>query len=131
VFCEEILQRYDAFVKSLAKRYLLHRRQDMLLRFFGYVFLCLAVVALAYDGMRMIADNGQLAFTTLEMHWATIDPDGLQQAREIVESIHVLLWSPLVATILVFPAWIVAVGLASLSYLAGYTPPRSPIPDGI
>lgn len=103
----------------------------MLLRFFGYVFLCLAVIALAYDGMRMIADNGQLAFTTLEMHWKTIDPDSLQRAREAVESIHPLLWSPLVSTILILPAWIVAVGLASLCYLAGYTPPRSPIPDGI
>lgn len=103
----------------------------MLLRFFGYVFLCLAVMALAYDGMRMIADNGQLAFTTLEMHWGAIDPDGIQRAKEAVESIYPLLWSPLVTAILVLPAWIVAVGLATLCYLAGYTPPRSPIPDGI
>jgi hypothetical protein len=104
---------------------------DMLLRFFGYVFLCLAVVALAYDGMRMIADNGQLAFTTLQMHWMAIDPESMQDAREAVESVHSLLWSPLVTAILVVPAWIVAVGLATLCYLAGYTPPRSPIPDGI
>jgi hypothetical protein len=104
---------------------------DMLLRFFGYVFLCLAVIALAYDGMRMIADNGQLAFTTLEMHWTAVHPESLQSAREAVESVHALLWSPLVTAILVLPAWIVAVGLATLCYLAGYAPPRSPIPDGI
>lgn len=103
----------------------------MLLRFLGYVFLCLAVIALAYDGMRMIADNGQLAFTTIEMHWNTIHEASLQSAREAVQSIHPLLWSPLVTAILVLPAWVVAVGLATLCYLAGYTPPRSPIPDGI
>ncbi|MBX2805416.1 MAG: hypothetical protein KTR19_05555 [Hyphomicrobiales bacterium] len=88
-------------------------------------------MALAYDGIRMIADNGQLAFTTLEMHWTAIDPDSLQLARESVESFHPLLWSPLIATILVLPAWCVALGLATIFYLSGYTPPRSPIPDGI
>ena len=104
---------------------------DMLLRFFGYVFLCLAVIALAYDGMRMIAENGQLAFTTIEMHWTAIAPDSLQSAKDAVDSIHPLLWSPLITAILMLPAWIAAVGLATLCYLAGYTPPRSPIPDGI
>ena len=44
----------------------------MVLRLLGYFFLCLAIAAIAYDGMRMIADNGRLAFTSLERHWLAI-----------------------------------------------------------
>lgn len=103
----------------------------MFLRFMGYCFLGLAVTALAYDGMRTIADNGRLAFTTIEMHWMTISPSSMEAARAAVESVNSLLWSPLIMTILVLPAWIVIGGFGCLLYLAGYTPPRSPIPDGI
>jgi hypothetical protein len=103
----------------------------MFLRLLGYCFLCLAVAALAYDGMRMIADNGRLAFTTLEMHWLAISPSSMEAARAALDSVSSLIWTPFIITILILPAWIVAAGLGCLFYLAGYQRPRVLIPDGI
>ena len=103
----------------------------MLLRLTGYLFLCLAMAAIAYDGMRMIADNGQLAFTSLYQHWLTLSPDSMESTKAAIEQINPYLWSPLLMTVLVLPAWIVATILGALIYLAGYRPPRPSIPDGI
>jgi hypothetical protein len=102
-----------------------------ILRMTGYLFLCFAMAAVAYDGMRMIADNGRLVFTSVEEHWLALAPAGMGAAREAVEQINPLLWSPLITAILAFPAWMVIGGLGVLIYLAGYRPPRPSIPDGI
>ena len=103
----------------------------MILRLLGYVFLCLAMAALAYDGIRMIADNGRLAFTSLEQHWLNISPASMDAARALTEQASVYLWSPVLTSLLVLPAWVVAGGLGTLLYLAGYRRPRPAIPDGI
>ena len=103
----------------------------MVLRLIGYFFLCLAIAALAYDGMRMIADNGHLAFTSMQDHWLALSPGSLAVAQHAVEGVNVWLWSPLTTAVLAFPAWIVLGGLGILFYLAGYRPPRPSIPDGI
>jgi len=103
----------------------------MTLRLTGYLFLCLAMAALAYDGMRIIADGGRLTFTSLEQHWNTLSPESMEAARAVIEQISIYLWSPLLMAILVLPAWIVAGGFGLLIYLAGYRPERSSIPDGI
>jgi hypothetical protein len=103
----------------------------MILRLLGYVFLCLAMAALAYDGIRMIADNGRLAFTSLEQHWLNISPSSMEAARAIADQISPYLWSPLLMSLLVLPAWVMACGLGTLLYLAGYRRPRPAIPDGI
>ncbi len=103
----------------------------MFLRLVGYFFLCVAIAALAYDGMRMIADNGRLAFTSVEQHWITLAPASFEAARAFVEHINSYLWSPLLMTVLILPAWVVFGGLGTLIYLAGYRPPRPSIPVGI
>ena len=103
----------------------------MVLRLLGYFFLCLATAAIAYDGMRMIADNGRLAFTSLERHWLAISPASMDAARGGVEQISPYLWSPLIMTVLVLPAWMVLCAAGAFLYLAGYRPPRPSIPDGI
>ncbi len=103
----------------------------MILRLCGYFFLTLAMAAVAYDGARMIADNGRLAFTSMQQHWLNLSPGSLDAARTAVEQVGVYLWSPLIMTILVLPAWVVAGGLGTLLYLAGYRPPRPTIPDAI
>jgi hypothetical protein len=103
----------------------------MLLRLVGYCFLCLALAALAFDGARMIADDGHLAFTSIAQHWNTISPASLAAFRALLVNASPYLLSPLVETVLVLPAWIVAGGLGTLAYLAGYRPPRPTIPDGI
>lgn len=101
------------------------------LRLTGYLLLCLAMAAVAYDGMRMIADNGRLVFTSFEEHWLAIAPGSMEAARGAVEQVSSLLWSPLITTVLAFPAWMVIGGLGVLVYLSGYRPPRPAIPDGI
>ena len=103
----------------------------MFLRLLGYFFLCFAMAALAYDGIRMIADNGRLAFTSLEQHWVNISPASMEAARAFADQISVYLWSPLLMSLLVLPAWVLACGLGTLLYLAGYRRPRPSIPDGI
>jgi hypothetical protein len=103
----------------------------MLLRFIGYVFLCLALAALAYDGARMIADNGHIAFTSIEQHWNSLSPRTLASFRDLVGEASPYLVSPLLMTLMALPAWMVAGGLGTLIYLAAYRPPRPSIPDGI
>jgi hypothetical protein len=103
----------------------------MLLRFSGYLLLCVALAAAAFDGTRMIADQGALAFTSVIQHWQTLRPQSLAAARDAVEHVNPYLWSPLLMTVLVLPAWLVAGGLGILLYMAGYRRPRPTLPDGI
>jgi hypothetical protein len=103
----------------------------MALRFLGYVLLCLALAATAFDGARMLADKGELAFTSVFQHWQTLHPAGLAAAQQAVESVNPYLWSPLLMTVLVLPAWMVAGGLGIMLYMAGYRRPRPDLPDAI
>lgn len=103
----------------------------MILRFLGYIFLCLGMAALAYDGMRMLADNGQFVFTSVLQHWQTLSPASLAKVKIWIEQISAYLWSPAAMTILLLPAWFVAAGAGVLLYIAGYRPPRPALPDGI
>ncbi|NJM35365.1 MAG: hypothetical protein HC850_12400 [Rhodomicrobium sp.] len=103
----------------------------MLLRLWGYVFLCVALAALGYDGTRMIADNGRIAFTSLEQYWFMINAGSLEAARTAIEGVSPYSGSPLFAAIVILPGWAVMGGLGTLVYLAGYRPPRPSIPDGI
>jgi uncharacterized membrane protein len=103
----------------------------MLLRFFGYLFMTLAIAALAFDGTRMLADNGRLVFTSVYQHWTTLSPGSLTWAQNWVSGVSPWLWSPVAMTVLLLPAWFVAVGTGILLYLAGYKPPRPALTDGI
>ena len=103
----------------------------MILRLMGYFFLCVATAALAYDGTRMIADNGRIAFTSFEQHWLNISPASMDAARGLVEQVSPYLWSPVLMSLMVLPAWVLACGLGTLLYLAGYRRPRPALPDGI
>ena len=103
----------------------------MVLRLAGYLFLCTALAAAAYDGARIIADKGALSFTSVIQHWETLNPHGLAAVRGAVEAVSPWLWSPILMSVLMLPAWIVAGGLGIALYLAGYRRPRPSLPDGI
>ncbi len=103
----------------------------MLLRMLGYLFLCVALAAAAYDGARLLADKGALTFTSVLDHWTLWHPASLEGVQGAVEGINAYLWSPLLMTLLVLPAWAAAGGLGILLYLAGYRRPRPALPDGI
>ncbi len=93
----------------------------LILRLLGVWLMLLAVIALVYDGTRMLADNGALVFTSLGEHWYSIHPQSLNTAQAGIER-HVapFLWDPVITTILLLPAWIVVGGLGALLYLLGY-----------
>jgi hypothetical protein len=93
----------------------------LILRLLGVWLMLLAVVALVYDGTRMLADNGALVFTSLGEHWFTIHRESLNAAQAGIER-HVapFLWDPVMTTILLLPAWLVVGGLGALLYLLGY-----------
>ncbi len=93
----------------------------LILRLLGVWLMLLAVVALVYDGTRMLADNGALVFTSLGEHWYSIHPQSLNTAQAGIER-HVapFLWDPVITTILLLPAWVVAGGIGALFYLLGY-----------
>lgn len=103
----------------------------MFLRFLGYVFITIGMAALAYDGARMLADNGRLVFTSLYQHWTMMHPNSLMSAHDWVVGINSWLWSPGAMTVLLLPAWFVTAGLGVLLYLAGYRPPRPALTDSI
>jgi hypothetical protein len=79
----------------------------------------------------MIADNGQLAFTSVQQHWLNLAPAGFEASKTAIEQVSAYLWSPLLMTVLVLPAWMVACGLGTIFYIAGYKRPKPAIPDGI
>jgi len=93
----------------------------LILRVLGVWLMLLAIVALVYDGTRMLADNGALVFTSLGEHWYTIHPQSLNTAQAGIER-HVspFLWDPVMTTVLLTPAWIVVGVLGALLYLLGY-----------
>jgi len=103
----------------------------MFLRLLGYLFLCVALAATAFDGTRLLADKGALAFTSVLQHWQTLNSPSLEAARTAVENLSPYLWSPLLMAVLVLPAWMVAGGLGLAVYIAGYKRPRPTLPDGI
>ena len=103
----------------------------MILRFLGYLFLGVGMAALAFDGTRMLADNGRLVFTSLLQHWQVLSPATLARAQTSVEQVNSYLWSPAAMSILLLPAWFVVAGIGVLLYVAGYRPPRPNLPDGI
>lgn len=93
----------------------------LLLRLIGVWLMLLAVVALVYDGTRILANNGAIVFTSLGEHWYSVHPASLNVSQAAIER-HVapFLWDPVITTILLLPAWIVVGGLGALFYLLGY-----------
>ncbi|MEJ2228805.1 MAG: hypothetical protein P8Y67_11325 [Alphaproteobacteria bacterium] len=103
----------------------------MILRSFGYVFLLVALAAFAYDGVCGLANHSAMTFMSVYEHWEILSPSTLAQAKQVVEGVNSYLWSPVLMTILVLPAWFVTMGIGVLLYVIGYQPPRPALPEGI
>ena len=107
------------------------RDRRVFFKLLGYLFLCVALAAFVYDGTRILADQGALDFTSVLQHWQTLHPQNLERTRTSIEGVNPYLWSPLLMSVLVFPAWAVAGGLGIALYMLGYRRPRPTLPDGI
>ena len=99
----------------------------LFLRILGKILLLGAFVALAYDGMRVLASPGEgLLLTSLSMHLKRIP-----QGREMLESFFLshapaYVWNGIVEPMLVLPVSILFGAAGALLFMAGY---RRPPPE--
>ncbi len=99
----------------------------LFLRLLGKTLLFTAFVALAYDGVRILASPGErLLFTSLSTQLKLI-PQGQEALQGFVLS-HApsYLWNGVVEPMLVLPISILFGALGALIYMAGY---RRPPPE--
>lgn len=91
----------------------------LLVRFVGFLLLAVALVAAVVDGSKSIAASTPV-FTPVVQVWLELSPATLDAARAAVEH-HAgpLLWDPVLKTVLAWPVWAVAAGLAFVLMLAG------------
>jgi len=99
----------------------------LFLRILGMTLLVTAFVALAYDGVRILASPGEgLLLTSLSTHLKQIP-----QGRETLESFFLnhapaYLWNRIMEPMLVLPVSILFGALGALIFIAGY---RRPPPE--
>jgi len=93
----------------------------LILRLIGIWLMLLCVVALVYDATRILADNGDIVFTSLGEHWYSIHAPSLNAAQAAIERyVAPFLWDPVITTLLFLPAWVVVGVLGLLFYFWGY-----------
>lgn len=92
----------------------------IVLRLLGAVFFLISMIALIYDGTRMLGSEAGLDFTALGEHWFKLHPTSLNLAQAAIER-HVspFLWDPIIITILEAPAWVVFAILGFIFYMLG------------
>jgi len=99
----------------------------LFLRLLGKTLLLAAFVALAYDGVRILASPGEgLLLTSLSTHLEQIP-----QGRETLESFFLnhapsYLWNGIVEPMLVLPVSLLFGTVGALIFMAGY---RRPVPE--
>ena len=92
----------------------------MILRMTGVILLLFAMVAIVVDGTKTLAANGELVVTSFGQQWLEFNPDSLFAAKKAVEQqLHPLVWDPLIATLLLWPTWVIFGGLGILLYWVG------------
>jgi len=100
----------------------------LFLRVVGKTLLFVAFVALAYDGVRILATpNEGLLLTSLSTHLKTYIPDGRENLeRFVLGNGPAYVWTGIVEPLLVLPVSILFGALGALLFLAGY---RRPPPE--
>ncbi|MGE0767713.1 MAG: hypothetical protein AB7L90_14715 [Hyphomicrobiaceae bacterium] len=85
----------------------------LIARVVARLMLIAAVVALAYDGTRILAGGSGLVMTSLWDHWASLSPKTLEAAHKMVSSrLDPSVWDMVLAPALHWPAWLTAIGLS-------------------
>ncbi len=91
----------------------------LILRTLGIILLLFATVTLVIDGTKTLS-KGQLCVTPFGEQWLLFNRDSLRAAKKAVEDqIHPLLWDPIIATLLLWPSWVILGGLGILFYWIG------------
>lgn len=90
-----------------------------LARVIGLVCLAAGFVGLVVDGTRAIA-NGVIAFTPLgEVAFLVFRDRYLQLQPAVERNLHPVLWDPVLLSLTLLPAWLVALVLGALLLWAG------------
>jgi hypothetical protein len=95
----------------------------LLLRLLGKVLLFGAFLAMAYDGVRILASPGEgLLLTSLSTHLKTV-PQGQEALRSFfLNHAPAYLWNAIVEPLLVLPVSLLLGLCGVLIFLAGYRP---------
>jgi hypothetical protein len=102
----------------------------LFLRLLGRTLLFAAFLALAYDGVRMLASPGEgLLLTSLSTHLQRVP-----EASEALKSFMLAhgpayLWDGVVEPVLVLPVSLLLAALGAVTFLAGYKAPPPEISD--
>ena len=92
----------------------------LILRMLGIILLLFAMVALVVDGTKTLSANGQLIVTSFGQQWLLFSPDSLFATKKAIEDqLHPLIWDPIIATLLLWPTWVILGGLGILFYWIG------------
>jgi hypothetical protein len=88
------------------------------LRILAGLFFLFAGIALAADVTRTLGSSTGLVITSFLAHWKNFAPQLLATAQQgISRNIHPLLWDPVLARLLLLPAWFL---LGSLGLLCAH-----------
>ena len=100
----------------------------LFLRVVGKTLLIVAFIALAYDGVRILATpNEGLLLTSLSEHLKTYVPNGRENLeRFFLSSGPSYVWTGIIEPMLAMPVSILFGALGTLLFLAGY---RKPPPE--
>jgi len=90
------------------------------LRLLVHPLLLIAVIALVYDGTRMLAGEPGLVTTSVAEHWAHLAPASFEGAKAAVSRrISPVVWDPFFMSALRLPAWLFFGLLALAASYAG------------
>ena len=95
----------------------------LILRMLGVILLLFAMVALVVDGTKTLSANGSLVITSFGQQWLEFNPSSMFTAKKAVEEqVSPILWDPIIATLLLWPTWIIFGGLGIGLSKAGFSP---------
>ncbi|MGI9408257.1 MAG: hypothetical protein ACR2O4_17910 [Hyphomicrobiaceae bacterium] len=83
-------------------------------------FLIVGIIALVYDGIKSLGNEGDVVITALGKHWFQLHPTSLNGLQAGVERyVAIWLWDPVLIAVLQSPTWIVSFVLALFFYWIG------------
>lgn len=93
----------------------------LICRILGMALLCMGAATLAFDGIRMLANNA-VSVSSLRSIMLLADAAAFEAWQSAMRESIPYLWTTVLLPLMVFPAWMVLGGLGSVLFLAGYRP---------
>ena len=105
------LSFFAALIVALASA---DTRPRMLMRFLAALFALFALISLASDISRPVADGQSLGSMSLLQHMQTLTPTFVAALQRTIENATAsFVWDPLLTSVLSLPAWLIFLALAA------------------